>query len=211
MPSYGAGFGRQSEEFHGTMVTASLAKSRDIKMSAETVELPKDFNDWLNEQDTRDRLQRCADTAIAKLRDDLMMRIPRSHESREHGFAAWREQLRNKLATTMQEAFTTEFSRIADGLTPNAIRKIVAEQVWPNVERELIDFAVEGLALVWVRRHLGDALILDRPQRKGSGWVVQLDSPTNDRTVGHVILDGDGNVVESESSTRRNILAVLNG
>ncbi len=162
---------------------------------------------WLSEPETKASLQRCADFAVETLHNDTTLRVPRSIEQRENGFTTWRNEWRDRLGTAIQEEFFRQFPGITRNLSPDSIKNIVIKSVWPQVEAELMTFALEGLARTWVRRHMGDATTIGRPRLETDHWVVPIGIKGYADDLGQVTLDSNGNVIEAASSSRNDMLA----
>jgi len=166
---------------------------------------------WLAEQATQEKLQHCADFAISVLHNDLTLRVPRSADQRTGGFADWRNVWHNRLGTAIQDEFHRQFPGITSRLSPGIINATEVDYIWPQIYSELLSFAIEGLTRAWVRRRMGDAVILKRPRSEGANWVVPIGIQGRDADIGQVVLDRDGNIIEENSSSRADILAHIHG
>ena len=177
-------------------------------MSTQSINL---LEDWLNDKDTKVRLQRCADAVVHAFDSDLSVRVPRSASLRDAHFAVWLTRMREKLAGVMQAAFSNEFPSVSSKLTANTIQSVFAEYLWPKVEDHLVAYAIEGIAIPWVRLHVGDSISVDHAERRGERWLVSLSLSHASKEIGKIALDLDGNVIETESDSRNELLAALNG
>jgi hypothetical protein len=177
-------------------------------MSAESVNTI--FAEWLDEPKTKVGLQRCADALAYAFDHEMSVRVPRSAELRAGQFAGWFAQMRQKLAPKLSEAFNHEFPGIGARLGPKTLEDILTENVWPLAQDHFLTYAIEGIVTPWVRSHLGDALQVGQPARSGNRWNVPL-SLSRSSPIGLVVLDLDGNVIESESDTREKLLAAMSG
>lgn len=166
---------------------------------------------WFHEPEVQRGIQRCAEFALEALHNDLTLRIPRASDLRKNSFALWRAVWRDRLGIAIEAEFRRQFPNLAGHLTPDTVQDAIVGSIWPLVEPELLAFAVEGLARTWVRRHMGDALVIRRPQWEGSDWVVPLGQQGREAELGRIVLDRDGNVIEEASSSRDDILAHLHG
>lgn len=177
-------------------------------MQKSRVEL---YDAWLKEPATKAGLQSCADFAIGILHNDMTLRVPRSHDLRANKFAAWREAWRDRLGTAMQEEFFRQFPSIASHLSEDTIKHVVVEFVWPQIEDELMAFALQGLARTWVRQHMGDLTTIGQPSLIRGQWVIPLGIQDDGSELGQIVLDCEGNILEKRSSSRKDILAKING
>jgi len=122
------------------------------------------LHQWLEEPETQEKLHFCIQQAIERVKADTSLRIPRTKEERQGAFSAWLSSYRLKLGPELQEQFRQQFPGVTQRFKdPNTIKSIVENKIWPDVEAVLCSYAVRGLASDWVRSHMGDAVLVGKP------------------------------------------------
>lgn len=165
---------------------------------------------WLEEPETQKKLYLCIQQAIAKLKSDTSLRIPRTEEERRGAFSAWLSSWQLKLGPELQEQVRQQFPGIAQNFKdPDLIKSIVENEIWPDVEAVLRSYAVRGLASDWVRSHMGDAVLVGNPDFHDDAWNVPLAVAGAGERLGYVALDKSGNVIEPLTSSRDTLLRAI--
>ena len=161
------------------------------------------LQDWLEQPETQEKLRSCVQAAVERIEADTSLRVPRTEEERGGAFAAWLHSYQKKIGPEMQEQFRQQFPGIAQSLRdPDTIKSIVEEQIWPDVAATLISYAVRGLASDWVRRNIGDAVLVGMPHFSDRAWNVPLAVIDVGENLGHVVMDTDGNIIARLTSSR---------
>ena len=181
---------------------------------------------WLSRPETKRRMQAAVLEAIAETEkhivSDTSLRVPRQRSERQGGFRPWLDargaglnqwlkEYRSRLAERMQDEVLTAFS---DEFTPlrnkNTIREAVESLVWPQLEPVLrkraedllLTYAVRGITLPWVSRHLGDGLLLGMPEARDNEWHVPLHDRVTQKRIAEVVLDRDGEILSDVGALR---------
>ena len=154
-------------------------------------------------------IRQAVDIAIAVVKTSYLLRVPRTPEQRVNGFAVWLEEWRNKFALIIASALRCEAPTMFADMPEDILAEIIARQVWPDVVPFLQSYAVLYQAGEWGRKHFGDATIYHEPVQEGSTWRVPIGNVGCDARLGQIVLDTDGNVIESLTSTRAQLLERL--
>ena len=168
------------------------------------------LHQWLEEPETQEKLHFCIQQVIERVKADTSLRIPRTKEERQGAFSAWLSSYRLKLGPELQEQFRQQFPGVTQRFKdPNTIKSIVENKIWPDVEAVLCSYAVRGLASDWVRSHMGDAVLVGKPDFRDDAWNVPLAVASVGEHLGYVALDKSGNVIEPLTSSRDALLRAI--
>jgi hypothetical protein len=173
-------------------------------MSLETV------TEFFAEPGNQARLRRLVQRAVERVHQDTSLRVPRSEADQRDAFAEWLAGHRARLGLSVQAEFRLEFPEIdAHFKNPELVREVVEQQVWPQVEQFLRAYAIRGQAAAWVSKHIGGAAVIGIAEPVGDRWRVPLSAPGQAEDLGQIVLDPDGTVIVSESTTRDQLLEQL--
>ena len=181
---------------------------------------------WLSRPETIQRMQAAVSEAITETErhivNDTPLHVPRQKSERQGGFQPWldaygagldqwlkeykirlAEQIQNEVVNT----FSGEFTLVQN---KNTIRETVESLVWPQLESLLrqravtllMTYAIRGIVLPWVSRHLGDGLLLGIPEARNEEWHVPLHDRITQKGVAEVVLDRDGEVLSDIGALR---------
>ena len=170
----------------------------------------KILQQWLTEPETQRGLNLCIQQAIENLKANTSLRVPRTREERSRAFSTWLSSCRRDFGPAIQEQFRVQFPGIAQKLRdPDTIKNIIEDKVWPSIETELRSYAVRGLASDWVRRHLGDAVLVGVPDVQDGIWKVPLAVTNSGDRLGCVVLDKDGDVLTPLTTSREALMKAI--
>lgn len=184
---------------------------------------------WLADSATKERLQTAVSDAVAAVDNYILSstlrRVPRQPEEREngfrpwldafaaHGFEHWLNDYKRELAQAIQKETLAAFPEFYGLRNREIIRETVETLLWPEMEPLLRDraeelllaYAVRGIALTWVSRHVGDGLLVGLPKRQGSDWLVPLHARDTDALITFVTLDANGKVLSDQAALRTDV------
>lgn len=164
-----------------------------------------DLNSWLEER--RPALERIAQQAVEAYRNDHRIRVPRSSEDRVNAFEPWLRFHRDRLPVGIHESLKDELSGVTGVADP--VAEAVDKIVWPEVEAYLRSYAIRGHAAAWMSHRYRGATILGMAEPVGSRWRVPLGFRGEDVTLGDLILEADGTVVEELSTSPEALERIL--
>ena len=150
--------------------------------------------------------QRCVEVAIEAVKSNHSLRAPRNAEDRENAFAGWIAQWHSKLEPTIYAALRREMTILFKNTSDDVLAQVVEQYVWTEVAGFLRVYGVKYQAGMWGRKHFGDATIYHDPQPIGNTWHVPIGVLGHSEKLGQITLDEDGNVIESLTSTRQQLL-----
>ena len=154
-------------------------------------------------------IQQAVAIAIAVVETSPLLRPPRMVEQRTDAFAAWLEEWRNKFAPFIASALRCEAAEVFADMPDSVLAEVVAQHVWPELIPYLQSIAIDYQAGEWGRRHFGDATMYYKPIQEGSTWRVPIGVLGKGENLGQIVLDVDGNVIESLTSTKAQLLEKL--
>jgi hypothetical protein len=167
-------------------------------------------SEWLARN--RDEVDRVVQEAIDSLEQDTPLRVPRSEADRRNDFALWLSRYHERLVPRITDEIQQRLSaRVSTPVPAEVLQKVVDDQVWPEVERFLRWYAIRGQAAGWVTRHMGDATTIGAPEPHPAGWRVPLGVAGYGDDLGQVVLDRDGNIVASLTSTANELREAMGG
>ena len=148
------------------------------------------------------RIHRSAEKALDELGDDSVLFLPRKdHLSPKLSF--WCEERRTRFLHLLEQHLTEEFAELEANWSEASIT--LTESLWPQVEAQLRELALRGLATRWILRKLGDAVILGDLAPHDEGWRAPLHLRGQAETVGWLTLDASGNIVEEQTASRNDL------
>ncbi len=147
--------------------------------------------------------------AIAVVETSPLLRPPRMVEQRTNAFAAWLEEWRNKFAPFIASALRCEAAEVFADMPDSVLAEVVARQIWPGVVPLLQSVAIDYQAGEWGRRHFGDATMYYTAIQENGRWRVPIGIARREGIQGQIVLDTDGNVIESLTSTKAQLLEKL--
>lgn len=154
-------------------------------------------------------IQQAVAIAIAVIETSPLLRPPRMVEQRTNAFAAWLEEWRNKFAPLVASALRCEAADVFADMSDSILTEVVARQVWPELIPYLQSIAIDYQAGEWGRRHFGDATMYHRAIQEGGLWRVPIGVARREGIQGQIVLDTDGNVIESLTSRKAQLLEKL--
>lgn len=188
---------------------------------------------WLARPETQKRMQTAVSEAVAAVDNYILSstsrRVPRQPEERENsfrswldafaarGFEHWLNDYKHQLARSIQQEVLLEFSEFNGLRNRDMIREMVEATLWPEMEpllqnraeELLLTYAVRGIALTWVSRHLGDGLLVGLPERQESDWLIPLHTRNTQALVTSVKLDKNGEVLSDKVTLRIDVETAL--
>ena len=151
-------------------------------------------------------IQQAISIANTVIETNPLLRPPRMVEQRTNAFAAWLEEWRSKFAPFIASALRCEAADVFADMPDSILAEVIARQIWPGVVPLLQSCALTYQAAEWGRKHLGDATTYYDPIQEGSNWRVPIGNVSKSDPMGQIVLDADGNVIESLTSTRAQLL-----
>ena len=147
------------------------------------------------------KIARCVEIVLATVKPDPTLRPPRTEEERQNGFAKWLAACHCRYDAVMQAAVCQELAHLCHAQAPDAVRNIIGQHIWPEIESWLQTYAVRYFAGAWVRKQIGDATTLSMPIAEGTRWRVPLGNLRFGEDVGQVVLNAEGYVISHLSTT----------
>jgi hypothetical protein len=154
----------------------------------------------------QDAIQRSIESALAAIQSDVSLTVPRNEEERHNAFADWLTAKRRQYEAVMQQA-VREALASQDSLTRREEQRLIEQCVWPQMRGWLHSYALRGQAAAYVIQYLGDALTIGEPEHRGEYWHIPLGLREFQEPLGFVVLDENGTVNPSLTSTRDELLA----
>jgi hypothetical protein len=148
--------------------------------------------------------------AVESLPTDYSVRVPRSEEDRRNGFERWLTRYRATLAKRVEEDLRRQFPELARGIRSGELVEEAVERAWPEVDSYLRRFAIRGLAATWKSHRFEIGTTLSMPEPIGDRWRLAIGVPGRD-DLAELVLDADGNVIESLCTSRQQFLERLRG
>jgi hypothetical protein len=165
----------------------------------------------IEETDHTAAIDHLAQRAVDSVSTDYSLRVPRAEEDRHDGFRRWLDSYRATLRERVLEDFRQQCPDLARASREGEVVEEVVRRVWPDVEARLLRYALRGLAAGWVSHRFRTATTVGFPERTGDHWSVPLGIRDHGDRLGRVVLDRDGAVIESLSSTWEQLLEQAGG
>jgi len=150
----------------------------------------------------------CIEDALQIVQTDVTLRPPKTANERQNGFAAWLAKEQAKFWPAIEQAIAQRLSVVP---ASDIVQQVYVQQVQVEVEKLLRTFALRYYAGLWVSKRMGDAVFLQAPEPQGDYWCVSLGVVNYQESVGQVILDSEGHIIEEQSTTRQQLLERLHG
>ena|SRR5258708_1743035 len=156
----------------------------------------------------RPAIEECVRHAIEFIESDHTFRLPRTEDERQNAFETWLEVCRGKLSPAIEADWKSRFPGIAKRQSPEFVKELIDQHVWPEVELFLRSLAIQGKASGWVLDHIGDAVILGTPVFDEGIWRISIGTKQHSN-LGEIVLNPDGNVIPEQSTSKQAILRVI--
>lgn len=149
----------------------------------------------------QDLFTNLAQRIVARVKCATQILGPRRPAKASAPVTDWFNEYEDRFLEISQDAFRAEMPDLF-ARRQTDIRQFLIENLWPLVKPELVKYAIHHIATQLVARRYSDATVVMQPEPCESGWRLALRIHNQDRELGQVVLDMEGNVIEDQTTTR---------